>query len=421
MELMEKGYPLGQSFKQVLKDMNLAGVGTGLAGMFTTIGPALIVLSAAKAGGFSDELAVSWLWALYSFAGISSIFLALRYRVPVAIAYSIPGAVLLGKVLPTIPVQEAVGAYLIVGAVALALTLMGFIKKMVNHIPVPIMLGMVGGVLFSFELGLFKAAIQQPGIYGIMLISFFVSMAFKSFARKVPPIVVAMAVGIILLILNGKVQSVNFNFEIAKPVFVMPAFSLRALINISFPLFFLVIGVQNIQAVGVLMAEGYKPPINAIYAVPSIGAFYNAIFGAHPAVTAGPSTAVLCSRVANEKPELRYVAAFCTGVLKLILTIFLKVAVDSVNMVPREFTAALAGIAIFDVILNAFRGAFTTYFRYGAMVAFWVAVTNLSILDIGAPFWSIVFGVLASVVLELEDFKRIFRKDTASATPTQAT
>lgn len=60
---------------------------------------------------------------------------------------------------------------------------------------------------------------------------------------------------------------------------------------------------------------------------------------------------------------------------------------------------------MFDVFVSAFRGAFAAKFRYGATVAFFVAVTNLSILNIGAPFWAIVFGVLISLVLEFPDFK----------------
>ena len=93
-------------------------------------------------------------------------FMSLRYRIPVVIAYSIPGAVLLGKVLANFTLSEAVGAYILVGVVALVLTLTGLIKKVVDNIPVPVMLGMVGGVLFSFGVGLFKASIEQPSIYG---------------------------------------------------------------------------------------------------------------------------------------------------------------------------------------------------------------------------------------------------------------
>ncbi|MGA2226818.1 MAG: benzoate/H(+) symporter BenE family transporter [Syntrophobacteraceae bacterium] len=406
MPVLEKGFGLGSSFKQLLKDTNLAGVGTGfVVTLFGAMGPGLIVMNAATSGGLTDPQAVSWLFALYGFGGLATIFVSLRYRLPVVIAYSIPGAVLLGKLLPHFTLPQAVGAYIVVGLLALVLTVTGLIKKVVDNIPVPIMLGMIGGVLFSFGVGLFKASIEQPGIYGIMLVVFFGAMAFKRFAQKVPPIILSIVVGIILLLINGKIKAVNLNLEIAKPVFVMPEFTLRAIIDISLPLFFLVIGVQNIQAVGALLAEEYKPPINAIYFIPSIGAFTNALMGAHCAVTAGPSTAICSSPAAHEKRELRYVAAFYTGVFWIVFALLAKVAVDSVNMVPREFTAVLAGLAMFDVFVSAFRGAFAAKFRYGATVAFFVAVTNLSILDIGAPFWAIVFGVLISLVLEFQDFK----------------
>lgn len=406
MAIMEKGHSLGPSFVQLLKDTNPAGVGTGLvATLFSTLGPGVIVMTSAKAGGLTDAQAVSWLLAIYTFGGLATIFMALRYRIPLVVAYSIPGAVLLAKLLPNFTLSEAVGAYIVVGIVTLILTVTGLIKKVVDRIPVPIMLGMVGGVLFSFGIGLFKASIEQPKIYGVMMLVFFGTMAFKKFASKIPPIVVAIVVGTALLVFYGQIKPIPMHFELARPEFIWPTFSLRAIIDISIPLFFLVIGVQNIQAVGVLIAENYTPPINAMYLVPSIGAFFNASIGGHCAVTAGPSTAICSSPAAHEKHELRYVAAFYEGVFWFCFALLAKAAVDAVNMVPKEFTIVLAGIAMFDVFSTAFRGAFAGKFRYGALVAFFLSVANIPIFNVGAPLWAIIFGVLISLVLEMDDFK----------------
>lgn len=141
MPLREKGFSLGASFKQLLKDTNPAGVGTGfVVTLFGTMGPGLIVMNAATAGGLTGPQAVSWLLALYGFGGLATMFVSLRYRIPVVIAYSIPGAVLLGKLLPHFTLSQAVGAYIVVGVVALILTVTGLIKKVVDNIPVPIML-----------------------------------------------------------------------------------------------------------------------------------------------------------------------------------------------------------------------------------------------------------------------------------------
>ncbi len=403
--LIEKGYSLGESLKLVWKNLNAAAVGTGLvATLFSTMGPGFIVMNAAKQNGLPDAVAVSWLLGIYAFGGLATMFMSLRYRIPVVVAYSIPGAVLLSKVLNQFSFNEAMGAYLIVGLVAFVLTATGLIKKIVKRIPVPIMLGMVSGVFISFGVNMFTASIKQPSIYGVMLLVFFAVMAYRQFSRKFPPILIALVAGVGMLSYYGLLKPIPLNLEIARPVFGMPEFNLKAILNISVPLFFLVIGVQNIQAVGVLLAEGYKPPINAMYITPSIGSMFNSFIGAHSAVTAGPSTAICCSQAAGEKKELRFLAAFFEGVFWFCFALLAKIAVDSVNMVPPEFTAVLAGLAMFDVFGSAFKGAFNGRFKYGALVAFFVTTTNLSILNIGAPFWGIVFGFLVSLLLERDEF-----------------
>jgi benzoate membrane transport protein len=142
-----------------------------------------------------------------------------------------------------------------------------------------------------------------------------------------------------------------------------------------------------------------------MYLIPSIGAFFNGFLGAHPAVTAGPSTAICSGPASGERKDLRFIAAFFEGVFWFCFALLAKVAVDAVKLVPAEFTAVLTGLAMFDVFGSAFRGAFTGQFKSGAVVAFFIAITNLSILGIGAPFWSIILGVLTSLLVERGDFK----------------
>jgi len=403
--ILEKGYQIGESLKLTWKNVTAAHVGTGLvATLFSTLGPGVIVMNAGKSGGLTDAQIVSWLFGIYCFGGLATMFMSLRYRIPVVVAFSIPGAVLLGKVLGQFQLSEAVGAYMLVGVITLLLTVSGAIKKVVDHIPGPIMLGMVGGVLFSFGLSMFNAAIAAPSTYGVMIILFFIAISFKRFSQKVPPIVVAIIAGAFLLTLAGAIKPVPLTFELGKPELAMPTLSMSAFLNISVPLFFLVIGVQNIQAVGVLLAEGYKPPINAMYLIPSIGAFINGLMGAHPAVTAGPSTAICSSSASGENKDFRFISAFSEGAFWFLYALSAKVAVDAVKIVPAQFTAVLAGLAMFEVFGSAFKGAFSGKYRSGAVVAFFIAVTNASILNIGSPFWAIIFGVATSLIVEREDF-----------------
>ncbi len=412
--VMEPGYKLRESFIQLCKNINPAGVGNGMvATLFSTLGPGLIVMNAAKQGGFTDAQTVSWLLAIYAMGGLSCMFMALRYRLPVSIAFSIPGAVLLATLLKQYTINQAVGAYLVIAIVTLLLTVSGVIKKVVEHIPAPIMLAMVSGVFVSFGVNLFKGALSTPKIYGIMVVVYFIFMAMRKFSQSIPPILVAIAVGAALLGFYGKFTPVPVHFELASPVLIMPVFSWSAIINIGIPLFFLVVGVQNIQAVGVLMAEGYKPPVNAMYIVPGIASIFNGFLGAHNAVTAGPSTAICCSAASGPRKDLRYIASFFEGVFWFSFALAAKVAVSAVKFVPVEFAAVLAGLAMFEVFGSAFKGAFTGKFKSGAMVAFFICITNQPIFGIGSAFWAIILGVLTSLVVETSDFK--FYQDRKAA------
>jgi benzoate membrane transport protein len=417
--IIEKGYSLRESFLHLCKNINPAGVGNGFVAMlFSTLGPGLIVMNAAKQGGLTDAQTVSWVFSIYAMGGLSCIFMALRYRLPVSIAFSIPGAVLLATLLKQYTLNEAMGAYLVIAAVTLILTVSGVIKKVVEHIPAPIMLAMVSGVFVSFGVNLFKGAMGTPSIYGIMVVVYFLFMALRKFSQNIPPILVAIVVGALLLGFHGKFTPVPLHFELAAARLVMPSFRWGAIINIGIPLFFLVVGVQNIQAVGVLMAEGYTPPVNAMYLVPGVASIINAFLGAHNAVTAGPSTAICCSAASGPRKDLRFIASFFEGIFWFGFALAAKMAVDAVKFVPIEFAAVLAGLAMFEVFGSAFKGAFTGKFKSGSMVAFFVCITNQPILGIGSPFWAIVLGVITSLVVERTDFT-FFQRAKQEVLPVQ--
>lgn len=52
------------------------------------------------------------------------------------------------------------------------------------------------------------------------------------------------------------------------------------------------------------------------------------------------------------------------------------------------------------ILQGAFAAAFSGPSQFGALVSFLVTVANIPILNIGAPFWGLVFGYLAARVLD---------------------
>lgn len=407
MAWMEPGYRLSESLGVALKNINPAGIGTGfVAAIFSIMGPGVIVMNAAQQGNLTPEVAASWLFAIYMTGGVFTIYYALKYRLPLVAAYSIPGAIIIGKSLTHLPHAEAVGAYYMVALLVGVISMSGLIKKAVNYLPLPVMLGMIAGVMLSFGVNLVNAIKTQPMLIGPPVLLFFVLTAITGFSKKFPPILGSIILGGCLATTLGMAKWDILEFQLVTPVlFLHPEFTLRAFLELTIPLTVLVLGVQNIQAVGVLMAEGYKNlPINSIFIAPGIGTVFNAILGGHPCVTAGPSTAICASPAAGEDKSLRFIAAISEGTFWILFSLSAGVAITVAGLVPKELTAMLAGLAMFGVLISAFNGAFSGRFKYGSFVSFLVAVSNISVFNIGSPFWALIAGVLFSLVMERSDF-----------------
>lgn len=92
------------------------------------------------------------------------------------------------------------------------------------------------------------------------------------------------------------------------------------------------------------------------------------------------------------------------GVLAILFGVFSPLVTEALLATPPAFVATLAGLALLRILQGAFQTAFQTRFSLGALVAFLVTLGDLPILGIGAPFWGLVFGVAASLILERSDF-----------------
>ena len=168
------------------------------------------------------------------------------------------------------------------------------------------------------------------------------------------------------------------------------------------PLAVLVIGAENAQAIGVLYAEGYRPPINAMTVISGLGGIAAGFIGGHNANIAGPMTAICSSDQAGEDREGRYAATVLNGILFAAFGIFAGVAVPLIMALPGPLIGAVAGLAMITVLLSAFQAAFDRKAGYqiGAFVALIVAMSNISFFSISAPFWSLLAGALVSLLIE---------------------
>ncbi|HET6787823.1 MAG TPA: benzoate/H(+) symporter BenE family transporter, partial [Aquabacterium sp.] len=87
-----------------------------LVGFTSTIA---LIFHAARSLGASPDQISSWVWALGLGMGLSTIGLSLWTRAPILITWSTPGAAVIAAAATGVSLPEAVGAFLVCGALML--------------------------------------------------------------------------------------------------------------------------------------------------------------------------------------------------------------------------------------------------------------------------------------------------------------
>ena len=369
-----------------------------VAFLFAVTGPVAIILSIGAAGNLSEADISSWLFGGFFLTSIISIVFSLAYRQPLVFLWSIPGAVIVGPALSHLSLAEVVGAYLVTGVVMLLLGLSGWVRRAMDAVPMPIVMAMVAGVFLRFGTGLVQAFTQDLAIALSMTLTWLVLTTLPGVARRVPPLIAALAVGAVVIGIEGTFKpGSGALFAIVSPELYTPRFTWPALVELVPPLTITVLTVQNAQGIAILTNNGHRPPTNAITVACGIGAFVTGLVGAVSTCLTGPVNAVISN--VGEK-ERQYTAALCVAVLAMAFGLLAPFFTRLLLATPPAFIAVLAGLAMLRVLQGAFTASFAGRFSFGALVCFLVTVADVPIFNIGAPFWGLVFGVAASRLLE---------------------
>jgi predicted benzoate:H+ symporter BenE len=112
----------------------------------------------------------------------------------------------------------------------------------------------------------------------------------------------------------------------------------------------------------------------------------------------------------------RYWASVVAAGLTLLLAVAATPAMSLLGVLPPSYVLALAGLAVLSALQDAFEKAFGAGLRFGALAAFAVAATPLSIAGITSAFWSVVVGTLASLAVDRSELLAHWRSRAAART-----
>ena len=401
----EKGPGFSEGFSDFPRALNGKSISAGLvAAIFGCTGPALVTISSAQAAGFTMEQTVSWLFGIYVFGGLISIVMASYYKMPIVGAYSIPGAAMMATGLLGFTFNEAVFAFLVAALIVGILGVTGLVGKIMQILPMPIVMGMIVGVMLRFGIGIVNSVVSAPVIAGSTVLAFFIMP--KLVKAKVPPVVWGLAAGVIAVVVTGGFTGDGQAVQYIPPQLVMPHVNVATILSVSVPLAMLVIGAENAQAYGVLKSQGYKTPINAMSFISGAICVGANIFGGHNANIAGPMTAICSSTEGGDDVKDRYSAAIVCGIAFAVFGIFASFAIAFIGLVPGALVSTLAGLAMINVLINSLTAAFKTgRCKMGAFVSFIIGASGITVFSIGAAFWALLIGLAVTVFFESEDFK----------------
>ncbi|MBU6489114.1 MAG: benzoate/H(+) symporter BenE family transporter [Burkholderiales bacterium] len=386
-----------RSLLQPFADTSLHAIVAGFVAMITGYTSSLVlVFQAGRAAQLSDAQVSSWIWALSIGMAFSTIFLSLRFRTPVVVAYSTPGAALLIAALPHVPYADAIGAFIVCAVLITAVGLTGWFDALMRRVPAGIASALLAGILFEIGIEIFQAVQYQTTL---VLTMFFVYLSVKRLAPRYA-IVTTLVVGTAVAGALGLIDFSRFHVAVARPVFTMPHFSLSAAISLGVPLFVVAMASQNMPGLAVLRADGYTTPSAPLISTTGIASLLLAPFGSHGITLAAITAAICTGPEAHEDRTKRYTAALWCGLFYLVAGIFGATIASLFAALPKALVVSVAALALFGSIMSGLTNAMSNVReREAALVTFMVTASGLTLLSIGSAFWGLVAGVITQVIL----------------------
>ena len=380
--------------------MLYAPIAAGLLAAFVGFASSFaVVLKGFTAIGATPEQAASGLMALSIGMGLGGIWLSLRSRMPISVAWSTPGSALListGAIEGGYP--AAIGAFLATGALIVAAGLFRPLGRAVAAVPAALANAMLAGVLLSLCLAPVRAVAQTPAM-GLAIVVTWAVVARFNRVLAVPAAVVVTAALVLATAPLPEAGAI-----LAAPVLTMPSFVPATLVGVALPLFLVTMASQNIPGIAVLNAHGYSPPPGPLFTRTGLLTLAGAPFGAHAINLAAITAAICAGRESHPDPGRRWIAATVAGIGYIGFGLLAGGATALIGAAPPVLIEAVAGLALLGAFGSALMGAVVDpERREAAVVTFLVSASGLAIWGIGGAFWGLLAG---GAMLALGRFRR---------------
>ena len=383
-----------QFFKDLSLSAFVAGFVAVLVGFTSSVA---IVFQAAQSFGATPAQVTSWIWALGLGMGLCSLVPSLLLRKPVMVAWSTPGAAVLATAgaAGSFSMGEAVGAFMVCSLLVILVGATRALERVADRIPMEIASALLAGVLARFGIQAFAAAQTALPLVLLMVGAYLVA---RRMAGRYA-VVVTLIVGILWVLMTGQMAWSMEPVRLAMPVFVVPQWSVSAIVSLAIPLFVVTMASQNLPGMAVIRASGYELPVSRLITMTGWASLVLAPFGAFALNFSAITAAICMGPEAHEDRLKRYTAAASCGAIYIVIGLFGALVTGLLTSFPKELVVAIAGIALLSTIGNGLASALRDErHREPALITFLVTLSGITLMDIGSAFWGVVAGSFALFV-----------------------
>lgn len=349
-----------------------------------------LVLSAAAAVGASPAQTASWVFAICIAKAVGSGFLSLTQRMPIVLAWSTPGAALIAAT-TGIAMPEAVGAFVLAGALIALTGAVRPLGRLVALIPDGVASGMLAGVLLPFCLKGSGALQALPALVAPMA-AVFLLVRLRNPALAV---LAALVTGLGLAFTLGGASLPALSLPLPTLTFIAPEFRPDVLIGLGLPLYLVTMASQNLPGFATLRAAGYEPPVRAALVTTGTISVLSGLFGAHTTSMAAITAAICLGEDTHPDRAQRWKVGLAYAAVWLGLGVAGPVILTILAALPPALMTALVALALLGPLMGALTGAFTpTATRFAATVTLVTTASGVAAFGIGAAFWGLLAGLV---------------------------
>ena len=371
----------------------LAGVVTAVVGFSSSFA---LVLTGLTAQGATTAQAASGLLVLCLAMALGIVVLAVRYRMPITLAWSTPGAALLASAQGSAADwSAAIGAFLVVAGLTALTGWWPWLARKLAAIPLSIANAMLAGVLIPICVTAFTTLGRTPAYAAPILLAWLVGYALLR--RWAVPLALLAALVVVGLTLDASPSATDL---LPQLTWTTPTLDWRLVVGLAVPLFLVNIASQYAPGVAVMKTYGYAVPWRPTMLVTAGVTAVAAPSGGFAVNLAAISSALSASPEAHPDQHRRWVAAVAAAGSYLVLGTLSAAAAFVLTHSPTGLIITVAALALLGPLGSALQQCVAEVAdREAAVVTLVATASGISLLGVGAAFWGLAAGLLVRTAL----------------------